>query len=98
MSDNTTLNTGTSGDVIRDVDKSGIKTQVVVQDYGGDGTEDITARPYGSGASTSKTPRTVEASDSPLITALASLIYAQGAALTSLVGPLLQAAVSDTSA
>jgi hypothetical protein len=35
MSDNTTLNPGVSGDAIRDVDRSGVKTQVVLMDVGG---------------------------------------------------------------
>ena len=37
MSDNTTLNTGTGGDSIRDIDRSGSgpKTQVVQLDFGG---------------------------------------------------------------
>jgi len=39
MADNTTLNPGTGGDVIRDVDKSGKKTQVVTLDVGGAGAE-----------------------------------------------------------
>lgn len=41
MTDNTTLNTGTAGDVIRDLDRSGIKTQVVALDQGGTGGEDV---------------------------------------------------------
>ena len=39
MSDNTTLNTGTGGDVIRDIDRgTGSKTQVVQLDFGGAST------------------------------------------------------------
>jgi hypothetical protein len=45
MSDNTQLNSGTGGDSIRDVDKVGIKTAVVIIDMGGGGTEDITSTP-----------------------------------------------------
>ena len=43
MADNTTLNTGTAGDVIRDVDRdaAGIKTQVVMLDVGGIDTGDV---------------------------------------------------------
>jgi hypothetical protein len=90
MSDNTRLNAGTvDGDTIRDVDKSGVKTQVVIQDYGGSGTEDLAPRAYGSGNVSSATPRTVEAADSPLITALAALGLTQAADATSSVGPLV---------
>lgn len=32
MSDNTPLNVGTGGDTIRDIDRSGVKTQVVTLD------------------------------------------------------------------
>lgn len=39
MADNTTLNPGTGGDVIRDIDKSSKKTQVVTIDVGGAGAE-----------------------------------------------------------
>src|SRR5258707_8978564 len=42
MADNTTLSVGTGGDLIRDVDRSGTKTQVVGLDLGiGDGTEKL---------------------------------------------------------
>lgn len=41
MSDNTQLNQGNYGDVIRTVDKSGKKTQVVVLDVGGSGAESL---------------------------------------------------------
>lgn len=41
MANNTTLNTGTGGDTIRDIDKSGIKTPVSVIDIGGSGAESL---------------------------------------------------------
>jgi len=42
MADNTLLNLGTGGDTIRDIDKgAGIKSQVVVLDVGGSGTESL---------------------------------------------------------
>lgn len=41
MADNTTLNPGTSGDAIRDIDKGGVKTQVVTLDVGGAGAETL---------------------------------------------------------
>lgn len=41
MADNTTLNAGSGGDVIRDIDKSGKKTQVVTLDVGGSGAESL---------------------------------------------------------
>ena len=41
MSDNTLLNLGTGGDSIRDIDRSGVKTQVVVLDVGGSGAESL---------------------------------------------------------
>jgi hypothetical protein len=42
MANNTTLNTGAGGDVIRDVDRTGVKTQVVGIDIGiGSGTESL---------------------------------------------------------
>lgn len=41
MANNTTLNTGAGGDVIRDIDKGGVKTQVVALDAGGSGTESL---------------------------------------------------------
>jgi len=37
MADNTTLNTGVGGDLIRDVNRAGVKTQVVIVDLGGQG-------------------------------------------------------------
>lgn len=39
MSDNTVLNPGAGGDTIRDIEKSGKKTQVVTLDLGGAGAE-----------------------------------------------------------
>jgi len=39
MADNTILNPGAGGDTIRDVDKGGLKTQVVMLDIGGAGAE-----------------------------------------------------------
>lgn len=39
MADNTTLNTGTAGDIIRDIDRAGIKTQVNQIDIGGTAAE-----------------------------------------------------------
>lgn len=63
MANDTVLNPGLAGDTIRDIEKAGgAKTQVVILDYGGDGTEDIAPRPYGAGATTSATPRVVLAS------------------------------------
>lgn len=43
MANNTTLNTGAGGDVIRNIDKAGAKTQVVTLDLGGSGTESLVA-------------------------------------------------------
>lgn len=43
MADNTTLNPGSSGDSIRDIDKGGVKTQVVTLDLGGSGAESLIA-------------------------------------------------------
>jgi hypothetical protein len=45
VADNTTLNAGTGGDTVREVDKAGVKTQVVIIDMGGGGIEDITSVP-----------------------------------------------------
>ena len=39
MADNTTLNSGTGGDVIRDIDRAGVKTQVTALDIGGAASE-----------------------------------------------------------
>ena len=36
MADNTTINSGTGGDVIRDIDRGSAKTQVLQVDVGGD--------------------------------------------------------------
>jgi hypothetical protein len=41
MSDNTQVNLGAGGDVIRDIDRSGVKTQVVQLDAGGTGAESL---------------------------------------------------------
>lgn len=41
MADNTLLNAGTGGDTVRNVDKSGIKTPVVLLDIGGTGAESL---------------------------------------------------------
>ena len=38
MTDNTTINSGTGGDVIRDIDRGSAKTQVLQIDVGGDAT------------------------------------------------------------
>jgi hypothetical protein len=43
MSDNTTLPAGGAGDTVRDIDKGGIKTQVVTIDVGGAGAETLLA-------------------------------------------------------
>lgn len=45
MADNTTLNAGVGGDTVREVDKAGVKTQIVIIDMGGGGVEDITSVP-----------------------------------------------------
>jgi len=41
MADNTTLNSGVGGDVVRDIDRSGVKTQVVQVDLGGASAESL---------------------------------------------------------
>ena len=41
MADNTTLNTGSGGDVVRSNDRSAVKTPVVMLDLGSDSTESI---------------------------------------------------------
>lgn len=41
MADNTTLNTGSGGDVVRTQDRSAVKTPVVILDIGSDGTESL---------------------------------------------------------
>jgi hypothetical protein len=43
MADNTKLNSGSTGDSIRDIDKGGVKTQVVTLDVGGAGAESLVA-------------------------------------------------------
>lgn len=43
MSNNTTLNAGSGGDVLRDIDKAGVKTPVVTIDLGGAGAESLIA-------------------------------------------------------
>lgn len=43
MADNTILSPGLLGDTIRDIDKSGVKTQVVTLDVGGAGAETLVA-------------------------------------------------------
>lgn len=45
MADNTTLNPGVGGDTIREVEKAGAKTQVVILDMGGSGAEDLSSTP-----------------------------------------------------
>lgn len=47
MADNTTLNSGASGDVIRDIDRAGIKTQVVAIDGGGASSESLVSATNG---------------------------------------------------
>jgi hypothetical protein len=44
MADNTTLPTGTGGDVIRDIDRAGVKTQVTQIDVGGAASESLLVR------------------------------------------------------
>jgi len=41
MADDTRLNIGSSGDKIRTIEKSGVKTQVVTLDVGGSGSESL---------------------------------------------------------
>lgn len=43
MADNTTLNTGTGGDTLRDKDRAGVKTQIVALDLNPAGTETLMA-------------------------------------------------------
>ena len=45
MSDNTKINQGTTGDSVRTVEKGSNKTQVVILDVGGSGTENLGALP-----------------------------------------------------
>lgn len=81
MSDNTQLPTGTGGDTVRDIDRAGIKTQVVILDMGGQagpeslatGTVPVSAAslPLPSGAATS-------AKQDTIITALGSPLQAGG--------------------
>ena len=40
-SDNTTLNSGAGGDVVRDINRNGVKTQVVQLDVGGQSVESL---------------------------------------------------------
>lgn len=45
MADNTNLNVGSGGDVIRDLDRSGVKTQIVALDLrGGVGEEQLASQ------------------------------------------------------
>ncbi|MFA6972401.1 MAG: hypothetical protein WC208_13530 [Gallionella sp.] len=46
MSDNTRLGKGEDGDTVRDIDKGGVKTQVVALDLGGSGTEILVSSGY----------------------------------------------------
>lgn len=43
MADNTSLNPGASGDVIRSKDRTGVKTQIVMLDLNTSGSEDLVA-------------------------------------------------------
>lgn len=70
MADNTTLNTGTGGDSVRDIDKGGIKTQVVALDIGGTGAESLYDGKPLAGAS-SVPPSTTEGASAALSTDLA---------------------------
>lgn len=85
MTDNTTLNAGTGGDVIRAEDRAGIKTQVMLIDIGGAGAESLvdgsnplpvtaSALPLPTGAATA-------AAQSTGNTALASILTALGQTL-----------------
>lgn len=73
MADNTTLNPGAGGDTVREVDKGGIKTQVILLDIGGLGAESlftgsitITSSALPAGAATSANQATEIASLSNL--------------------------------
>ena len=41
MSDNTTLSTGSGGDVVRDKDRSGVKTQIIGRDLNPGGASEV---------------------------------------------------------
>jgi hypothetical protein len=69
--DNTTLSVGTGGDVIRDKDRSGVKTPIVALDLNPAGSESLMA---------GKMPATVADGDSATLGALADVIVAAGAA------------------
>ena len=77
--DNTTLNTGTGGDAIRDIDKGGIKTQVVILDLGGAGAESLL---------TGTLPVSLATAPLPATAATDTLQTAGNASLTSIDGKI----------
>lgn len=101
MADNTTLSTGTGGDVIRDVDKAGIKTQVVILDIGGTGAENLlngtlpvsaVSLPLPSGAATGAKQDTGNTS----VASIDSKVPALGQALAAASVPVILPAATVT--
>ena len=84
MADNSTLNAGTGGDVIRTNDRASVKTPVVMLDLGSDGTESVVDGTAAVPAALLPTSsKVVRVSVTPTITAAG--IYASGDAVGGLL-------------
>ena len=97
MADNTGLNSGTGGNTIRDIDKSGIHTQVVAIDLGGSGAESlltgtlpvsVASLPLPAGASTSA----LQTSGNASLTSIDGKVPALGQALAAGSVPIVMTA------
>ena len=94
MADNTALSSGSGGDSIRGIDKTGVKTQVVVLDLGGSGAESLltgtlpvsnASLPLPAGASTSALQSTGNTSVGSIDTKTPALGQALAAASSPVV-------------
>lgn len=101
MADNTGLNSGTGGNTIRDIDKSGIHTQVVAIDLGGSGAESlltgtlpvsVASLPLPAGASTSA----LQTSGNASLTSIDGKVPALGQALAAGSVPIVMTAAQLT--
>ena len=101
MADNTALSSGSGGDSIRGIDKTGVKTQVVVLDLGGSGAESLltgtlpvstASLPLPAGASTSALQSTGNTSVGSIDTKTPAL----GQALAAAASPVVLTAAQVT--
>lgn len=79
MSDNTVINIGSGGDIVRDLDRGGVKTQVMQLDIGGSASESLVSPTNGV---------PIKPQGFVPVAGSASAIASAGVAITAVAGPI----------